>query len=453
MPTSITRDLGRFVAGVRFKDLPPEAVRVAKLGMLDSIAVMIAARADGAPRRLLEALEPAAGDATVLFTPRRASPAEAALVNGTAAHAFDYDDVAMRGHPSCVLAPAILAEAEHLQASGTRMIAAYGAAYEVWAELVLRDPDPQHLRGWHLTGWIGAIAAAAACAALRGLPADQAAMALAIAASQGSGLMANSGTMTKPFHAGWAAHSGVIAARLAARGFTASPDALEQSTGWLRVVSSGGRVDLDAPVTAGRPWRIAELGIAIRRHPVCYVGHRLVDGALAIAERTPLEAADIADVRASLSGQAADILRFHRPTNGAQAKFSAEFGLAVALLKGRITPADLDDAFVQSPAIQSLMARVVVEARDPGAPDAAAEFDHVTIRTRDGTELHSGPVKAIIGSPERPLDAEQLRAKFADCIAYGTQGAATPAFVADFMTRLDTLEQLSDARELRAFAC
>lgn len=453
MPTSITRDLGLFLAGVEYSGLPSEAVRVAKLGILDSVAVMIAARADGAPRRLLVAIEPAGGEATVLFTPRRASPADAALINGTAAHAFDYDDVAMRGHPSCVIAPAILAEAEHLQASGERMIAAYVAAYEVWAELILRDPDMQHLRGWHLTGWIGAIAAAAACSVLRGLPADQAAMALSIAASQSSGLMANSGTMTKPFHAGWAAHSGVIAARLAARGFTGSPDALEQPSGWLRVVSSGGRVDLDAPVAAGRPWRIEQLGIAIRRHPVCYVGHRLVDGALAIVERTNVKPEEIAEVRASLSSQMLDILHFHRPTNGAQAKFSAEFGLAVALLRGRITPADLDDEFVQSPAVQSLMSRVVVEARDAGTLDAAPVFDQVTIRTRDGTELHSGPVQAVIGSPERPLDAEQLRAKFADCIAYGTQGAATPAFIAGFMDRLNTLDELSDARELRAFAC
>jgi len=453
MATPITRDLGRFLAGVQFRDLPSEAVGVARLGIVDSVAVMIAGRVDPAPQLLLAAIEPGGGEATVLFTPRRAAPAAAALINGTAAHAFDYDDVAMRGHPSCVIAPAILAEAELLEASGERMLAAYVAAYEVWAELVLRDPDPQHLRGWHLTGWIGVIAAAAACAVLRGLPADPAAMALAIAASQSSGLMANSGTMTKPLHAGWAAHSGVIAARLAARGFTASPDALEQASGWLRVVSSGGRVDLEAPVAAGRPWRIAKLGIAIRRHPVCYVGHRLVDGALAIAERTNLKAADIAEVRASLSGQAADILRFHRPTNGAQTKFSAEFGLAVALLHGRITPSDLEDGAVQSATVQSLMARVVVEARDGKALDAEPMFDRVTITTRDGTELHSGPVTAIVGSPERPLDAEQLGAKFAACITYGTQGGATPAFIGDLMNRLNTLEQLANARELRAFAC
>jgi len=453
MQTSITRDLGRFIAGVRFENLPAEAVRVAKLGFLDTVGVMIAGRPDPAPQLLMRALDPSLGEASLLFTIRRANGADAAWINATAAHALDYDDVAMRGHPSCVIVPAILAEAETLGSSGSQMIAAYVAAYETWAELALRDPDFQHLAGWHFTGWIGAIAAAAACAVLRGLPADACATALSVAASQSAGLMANTGTMTKPFHAGRAAHSGVVAARLAAQGFTAALDGLENPTGWLRSVSSGGRVDLATPVTAGSPFRIEKLGIAIRRHSVCYVGHRLVDGMLELAERADLKPDDAAEIVATTGRPSLDILRFHRPTNASEAKFSIPFGLAAALLRRRITPAELDDDFVRSRAVQSLMARIVVEAAESAPGSGVAPLDRIRIRTRGGGEIASRPAAAVIGSPERPLSPEELRVKFAGCLRHGAPAATKPDFIDAFVARLEALEQLSDARELRAFAC
>jgi 2-methylcitrate dehydratase PrpD len=453
MPTPITRDLGRFLAGVRYSDLPAEAVRVAKLAILDNIAVTITGRLEGGAPLLLEALDPADGEATVLFTARRAPPPDAALINGAAAHALEYDDVALRGHPSAAIVPAILAEAENLGASGERLIAAYVAAYETWAELVLRDPDPQHQRGWHVTGMIGPIAAAAGCAVLHGLPADKAAAALAIGASQGAGLMANNGSMTKQLHAGRAAQGGLLAARLAEKGFSAAADGLEHPYGWLSALSWAGKVDLESPVTAGSPWRIEQQGIALRRHAVCYVGHRLIDGMLDLVERTGIKAEDVTEVRGSLARPMASVLRYHRPSNGAEAKFSAEFDLAAALLCGRITPFNLDDSFVQSEAVQSLMDRVTLDLRDEANPLAPAQFDQVTVRTRDGAEYSSGPVKTVVGSPQRPFSAEDVRAKFTDCVAYGTRQAAEPGFIADFFERLSALEKLADVRELRAFAC
>jgi 2-methylcitrate dehydratase PrpD len=453
MQTSITRDLGCFIAGVSFRDLPAEAVRVAKLAFLDGVAVLIAGRTDPAPQLLMSALDPGAGDATLLFGSRRANAADAAWINATAAHALDYDDVAMRGHPSCVIVPAILAEAETLGSPGRQMIAAYVAAYETWAELVLRDSDPQHVRGWHLTGWIGSIAAAAACASLRQLSADACAMALSIAASQSAGLMVNTGTMTKPFHAGRAAHAGVVAARLAERGFTGALDGLEHPTGWLRSVSSGGRVDLARPVAAGSPWRIEQLGVAIRRHSVCYVGHRLVDGMLELVERVDLKPDDAAEIVAATGRPSLDILRFHRPTNASEAKFSIEFGLAAALLRRRVTPAELDDDFVRSEAVQALMARIAVEVVEEAQGAGAASADRIRIRTRSGAEVSSLPVAAIVGSPQRPLSTGELHAKFAGCLRHGAPAAAKPDFIDAFIARLNALDQLSDARELRAFAC
>ena len=145
-----------------------------------------------------------------------------------------------------MLAPAILAEAETLGLGGREMFAAYVAGYETWAELARRDPGHHHVKGWHPTGIFGAIGAGAACAALRRLDASQATMAIALSASQAGGIMANFGTMTKPFHAGRASHAGLVSARLAELGFTAAQDALEHPQGFLSAVSPEGRADREA---------------------------------------------------------------------------------------------------------------------------------------------------------------------------------------------------------------
>src|SRR5437660_11889918 len=209
----LTQELGQFAATNAFERIPKEAVESARTGFIDTIATMIAGAPDDAPQLLRKALNPPAGDATLYFSRERSAAPEAAWINGTAGHALDYDDVGCRGHVSTVLVPAILADAETLGPSGglggREMFAAYIAVYETWAELSRRDPGHHHAKGWHPTGIFGAIGAGAACAALRRLSSERATMAIALSASQAGGLMANFGTMTKPFHAGRAAHAGL----------------------------------------------------------------------------------------------------------------------------------------------------------------------------------------------------------------------------------------------------
>ncbi|MBO0739741.1 MAG: MmgE/PrpD family protein, partial [Alphaproteobacteria bacterium] len=288
---SLTYELGRFVADVSFERLPLEAVEVARTGFVDCIATMIAGAHDPAPQLLRKALGPVGAEASLYFSGERAPAPEAAWINGTAGHALDYDDVAsLRGHPSTVLVPAILAEAEALGASGRHMLAAYVAGYETWAELAWRDPGHHHRKGWHPTGIFGPIGAAAACASLRRLDAERTARALAIAASQGSGVMANFGTMTKPFHAGRSAHSGLLAARLAEVGFTASPDALEHPQGFLSAVSPAGEVDRETPAQMlGSEWKIVKYRLGIKKYPACYCTHRALDAMLELLGRHPLK--------------------------------------------------------------------------------------------------------------------------------------------------------------------
>ncbi|HTY79314.1 MAG TPA: MmgE/PrpD family protein, partial [Candidatus Bathyarchaeia archaeon] len=217
----LTQALGSFVADIAFARLPEGAVKTARIGFTDCIGTMIA----GSPEPCVQILKKTlangrGGEASLYLSSERCAAPEAAWINGTAAHALDYDDVGQRGHPSAVLVPAILAEAEARGASGREMIAAYAAGYEVWAEVASREEGHHHRKGWHPTGILGGIGAAAACAALRGLDAERATHAIALGASQGGGILANFGTMTKPFHAGRAAHAGLMAARLAEAGFT-----------------------------------------------------------------------------------------------------------------------------------------------------------------------------------------------------------------------------------------
>jgi 2-methylcitrate dehydratase PrpD len=446
---ALTQDLGRFVAGLSFERLPKDAIDVARTGFIDSIATMFAGAPDPAPQLLRQALHPTGGEATLYFTGERSPAPEAAWINGTAGHALDYDDVAsLRGHPSTVLVPAIIAEGEALGASGRAMLTAYVAGYETWAELAWRDPGHHHRKGWHPTGIFGPIGAAAACALLRGLDADGATRALALAASQSSGTMANFGTMTKPFHAGRSAHSGVMSARLAELGFTASPDALEHPQGFLSAVSPAGEVDRETPPQGlGSDWWITKYRLGIKKYPACYCTHRALDAMLELLARHPLEPEQIERVTVSLSDTHALILRNHEPQTGLAAKFSMEFAMAAAVTARRAGLVEYTDAFVRRPEVQELMRRVGVETNQHYDPEVsgASVFDQVRVDLVGGGILASEKVARAKGHADRPLSEDELFEKFRTCLDAGGARIA-PQVLFD---RLRRLEDLS-ARELTA---
>src|SRR5215472_1973886 len=449
MLMGLSQDLGRFVADVSFESLPAEAVETARVGFIDCIATMIAGAGDPAPQLLRQALQPPPGDATLYFSGEGAPAPEAAWINGTAGHALDYDDVAaLRGHPSTVLVPAVLAEGEALGASGREMLVAYVAGYETWAELAWRDPGHHHRKGWHPTGIFGPIGAAAACASLRRLDADGAARALALAASQSSGVMANFGTMTKPFHAGRSAHSGLMSARLAELGFTAALDALEHPQGFLSAVSPEGAVDRESSSKGlGKEWWILKYRLGIKKYPACYCTHRALDAMLELLAHRPLTPADIARITVSLSDTHALILRNHQPQTGLAAKFSMEFAMAAAVISRRAGLAEYTDGFVQRADVQELMRRVGVETNRNYDPEVsgAAVFDQVRVELVGGGVVESEKVARAKGHADRPLSEEELFEKFRTCLDAGGARIA-PEVLFD---RLRHLEDLS-ARELTA---
>ena len=437
----LTSDIGGFVSAIGQKSIHAEAIPVVRSGFTDCVAVMVAGRREPVARIVAQSVGAKVRDDNILLD-GIAAP-EAALVYGAASHALDYDDVALSGHPSAVLVPAILAEAADSGADGATMARAYVAGYEVWAELIRRDADQLHLKGWHPSAVLGTVAAAAAGAAIRKLDATQATHAVGIAASLAGGVAANFGTMTKPYQVGCAAQSGLTAARLAQAGLTASPDAIEHNLGLLRAISPNRNVDTNSPATLGREWRILETGINIKLYPVCYGVHRSLDAMLGLVKGESLKPDDIASVEVEMGEAQAAILRNHRPQLALDAKFSAEFAMAAAAVAKRCGMRELDDQFVRRPDVQAFMPKVAVKpTQGKSGEDAVfAPADRVRVTLRDNRQLASPLISYPLGHFKNPIGAEALWGKFADCIN-GAPIEARPLF--DRLQRIDTLGSVAE---------
>lgn len=427
----LTRRLAEHVAAIEFNDLPGAAVETVKRGAIDCFGVLFAGR-DQPVVQLLSKTISSGKEASMLVDRGRAASTEAALINAAAAHALDYDDTGLDGHPSVVLVPTVFAEGERLGASGKELIAAYVAGYETWAELIGRDADKHHAKGWHPTAVFGTLAAAAAASRISRLNPGKTSHALGIAASMAAGVVANFGSMAKPFQVGRAAQSGVLAARLAAAGMTASEDALEHRGGFLAAVSPKGRFDTERDIER---WHIVRYGINIKRYPVCYALHRAIDTALQL-EVKPDEV-ELIEVR--LGKHQAAMLRHSSPQTAPDAKFSAEFAMAAALLQRRVGLSELTDDFVRSERVQALMRKVRVTTTDEADADEPlfAPFDVLGVRLSDGSVLTRESKRHARGHAHDPLTLDELRAKFDDC----TQGAQ-----AALLERLLHLESLPAGR-------
>jgi 2-methylcitrate dehydratase PrpD len=281
---------------------------------------------------------------------------------------------------------------------------------------------------------------------LRGLDADRSRHALAIAASLAAGLTANFGTMTKPLHAGRAAANGIEAARLAQAGITAAPDAFEHAGGFLVALSPKGNVDRTRPASGlGKELAILLLGLSVKKYPMCYATHRVIDGVLDIASTNSVEASNVERVEATIGLAQAGMLRNHAPVTGLEAKFSLEFAVACALVAGKVGLSELTDEFVGRPGVREVMKKLSIattESRCPLEP-AFAFSDRVVLKLRDGRTLDSGEIRFARGNAQLPLRDEELRAKFLDCTHTVTSLDSAALF-----ERLTRLESLRDVREL-----
>jgi len=445
----VTALLAEFIAKSRWEDCPPAAVEAARRAIVDCLGVMLAGSAEPAAR-IVQAVARAEGGAplsTVVGTGRRTGAVWAALANGTAAHALDFDDTnfAMLGHPSAPVLSAALAAGELALANGRELVHAFLLGFEVETTLAEVINPAHYEHGWHATCTLGTLGAAAAAARLLGLDTAQTITALAVAASQSSGLKENFGTMTKPFHAGHAARSGVLAALLAREGWTASEQAIEGPQGFLHVLGAGRR-ELRAIETLGAPWKILTTGVAVKPFPSCACTHSIIDGALELRSANALRPEQIASVTIGVNKAVPRILIHSNPRSGLEAKFSGEFAAAAALVDGRVGIATFSDDKVRDPAVRALMTRVAIVV-DPDIPGDLERhmWTRLTIGLTDGRRLTIGP-RQVPGHPGNPLTPHALREKFAECAS-----AVLPADRVDALAQmLESLESCPDLRSLTA---
>ena len=452
MPSSsadgLTGRLARFAAGLRFADLPAAAVERAKASMLDAVGCALAGSVthDAMPVAAMAAAEGGAPVAQVFGRDLRLPPAAAALANGAAGHALDFDDSSppMIGHPSVSLVSALLALAERDGASGEAVIAAYAAGLEAAARLG-RHLNPAHYAaGWHATATLGTLGAAVGAASLLGLDADRIRMAIGIAASSAGGIRKNFGSAVKPLHAGFAARNGVVAALLAHHGLEADGAALDGERGFIDVFRGEGSPDFSQVTFGGdQPLELVASGVGIKRYACCGCTHSALDALLELrAAHSPSPDA-VARIHCTMNALVPDILVHRRPTTPAQAKFSMEYCLAVGLIDGDCGIEQFTAARVGDPAVQALLRRVETSVDSAIVYRNGVYPGTVTVELRDGTVLRRHAEEAK-GHPDRPLSIDDLRRKFLSCarIALPAERAAE-AFGA-----LAALERCRDIRTL-----
>lgn len=444
---SLTAEIGTFLQSVRFDRLPAEALVLARDAYTDTVGVIMAGVEEPVVRVVRDecAVTRGANEARACLSRFSYSALDSALICGTAAHALDYDDQALTGHPSAVLVSALLAEGELLGSTGRELVTAYVAGYEVWAELVRRSTH-YHSKGWHPTSVFGVVSAAAAASVLRRLPAERAVAALAIAATHAGGLAVNFGTMTKPYHVGMAARAGLLSTHLAARGVTASEEPFEHQRGFLTAFTPGDTADWNSPTELGREWHLVRHRLCVKRYPTCYFMHRSFDATARMLAGRRLHAEEVADIEVTMGKGQTAVLVNERPQTGLQAKFSEHFAMAAAAVLGRMGIEELSDEVVQRPDIQAFFPKVRLnaveeyDARDP----AHSPSERVVIRLKDGTTLDTGSITSVRGHAFDPLPTEELWEKFRECTAH----THSPAEARVLFERTQSVAELRSTRDL-----
>jgi len=444
LPASgLTQTLADFVAGLLRRDLPPPVAHAARRAIADCLGVGLAGAADAVTHSATIALARDPGLCTLWGCSARASATDAALINGCAAHAHALDDTheSIRGHPSAPLVPAILALGEMHDASGDDLVTAYVAGVEVAARLGRSINDRHAQIGWHTTSTLGAVGAAAACAALLRLDTVHTRHALGIAASMAGGLRVNFGTQTKALHAGLAAQHGVLAAQLAASGVQASPTALEGHEGFLHCFCDDGSQN---PARAlhglGASFAVLDPGIVVKRYPTCSLSHALIDLVLQARAQGAFATDKDLELHCEISPRLDATRTRGWPQTGLAAKFHVQYCVVVAAARGTQGIADFTDAAVQC-APHAWMDKVRVSV---GHDFPADNGDMAALLVlRNGVEIFRQRQAKPYGHPSLPLSDAQYQEKFMQCaLSILTQERATDLW------RLLHAPRLCDARAL-----
>lgn len=446
----ISRRFCDAIASWSFDDIPPDVIHTVKLFVLDTFGVIGGAANAPGIRELNTRLSrwERGGSATSLVTGARMSPPHAALANGAAAHALDFDDMhdPARIHSFCVVLPALLAAAEDIgDVDGRTFLLALTVAAEAHARLGYTCFNSLG-KGWHPTMTLGVLAASLGIGRMLGLEGEKLLDAFGIASHQASGSAQSmlDGVLSKRLGAGLAARGAVTAAFLAADGITGPFRPLEGNAGLFKLHERGEVRPEELFVGIGEHWQTRDY--SIKPFPCCRCNHTTIDLAFGLHEQG-IKPDDIADVRIFLPqvnfqtvGQPYDVAR----DSVVHAQFNAAYSFARALTDGKIDLLTYTRPAISDPALAALAARVIV-APDPNEPPTAMGPSRIELTLRDGNRIDVRDSR-VPGSPEKPMSEEAILDKFRGCMAFGLGLEA--ADVNRFISKVLDLENIGDIREL-----
>ena len=430
MPLQASRVIAQFSVGLSVQRLSEANLQMCGRAIADTVAVAVAGWKEPAALCALAYAKNMDGATTGRLWGRSECIGleGAALCNGIAAHALDYDDASspMSGHPSVVLLPALLALADARGMHGTQIALGYAAGFEVACALGRALSATHYQRGWHLTSTIGTIASAVACSRLLDLGEEETCNAVGLAVAQASGSRISFRTDAKLLQAGNAAAAGLRAALLAENGFTAAADAIDGDAGFTALYSEG---ELLAESLLGMGERSLEMdlsGVEIKKYAACYNLHRPIDGLLELKQEHDLTLSNVVEIEVQTSQGSLAPLISHAPRNGTEGRFSMSYALAAALHDGNLKLSTFTDAAVMRPELRPLMERVTMsEAFGRMTP----RWAYLQVALANGRRLEKR-VDILRGSPEQPLTDKELTAKVADCLSWGSSALEPKALMA-----------------------
>ncbi|MGZ8531904.1 MAG: MmgE/PrpD family protein [Candidatus Binatia bacterium] len=449
----LTQEIAHFVARTRYRDIPKEVVQLARGFILDGLGVALAGSTDECSRIVQSQVRQmnGKGESSIVGTMLTAPAAKAALANGVAGHAMDYDDTqlstskeAVYGlltHPTTPVLAAVLAIGEKEKISGEPLVLAYLLGVEV--ECRIADAiNPRHYQdGFHSTATMGGIGAAMAVGKILRLNERKLIQTLGIAASMASGLRENFGTMTKPLHAGRAAENGVSAALLARDGFTAAANILEARRGFFNAMA-GGCDESKITGRLGSPFFMKEPGISIKPYPSGSLSHPAQDLILDLVKQHDLSAGDIDHVEVGTNSNVPNALIYPMPKTALEGKFSIPFCMAIAILERKAGIAQFQDRKVRDKKVVELMKRVTL-----CVDDELEKLGYDQVRSRIRIRLNDGRViegryDVARGHPEKPMSWAELSNKFRDCARLVLADRDTESAI-QLVARIEKLTSLS----------
>jgi 2-methylcitrate dehydratase PrpD len=451
---TLARQIADRIHAFRFEQITPDALEWTRHAFVDTIGCSLAGMNEEGPRILqsVPGVAAAPGPALIYASNRRTSVLDAVLVNGTASHALDYDDVsgAMGGHPSAMLVPPLLALGEETGATGRDLALAYVIGFETMCRIARGVHFHHYDKGWHPTATLGIFGTVAAASRLLRLDPDTTAVALGMAASFASGLKSNFGTMTKPLHVGHTARNGLFAVFMAQRGFTANPGTFEAKQGFLNVFNGPGTYDVERILADWyQPLEAAGDGLpGLKPYPCCGSTHASISRMLVLAKEHDLTPADVERIEVMPHARRLPHTNNPDPRTPLAAKFSIQYCVARALTDGAVRLEHFEGDAALDPTVRALLPRIEAKP-NPGMPDESdlQWGSEVVVHTRDGRRLASRlDDYARKGPGGEPMTRDELWTKFSDC----AQRALPRAQVAPLFEKLAAIESVASAVELAA---